>query len=63
MADAALLDKLKGCKEWSRALIFNEKGDVLATTCTPAEGEVQALLSAFKVRLRSWSLANRAEGL
>lgn len=39
--DAALVEKLKTMKEWSRAVIFNEEGHVIASTFNANEAEVK----------------------
>lgn len=39
--DAALVEKLKAMKEWSRAVIFNEEGHVIAGTFNANEAEVK----------------------
>lgn len=39
--DAALVEKLKNMKEWSRAVIFNEEGHVLASTFSANDAEIK----------------------
>jgi len=46
--DAAVVEKLKAMKEWSRAVVFNEEGHVLGSTFAANEPELKLLLSAFK---------------
>jgi len=46
--EGALLGKLKLMKEWSRGVIFDEEGHVLAATFAPNDAEIKALLTAFK---------------
>jgi len=45
---AALLEKLKTMKEWSRGVVFNDEGHVLASSFSANEAEVKLLLTAFK---------------
>jgi hypothetical protein len=46
-AGGTLEEKLKANKEWSRAIVYSDKGDILASTFQPQEGEISALLTAF----------------
>jgi hypothetical protein len=45
--DAALVEKLKAMKEWSRAVIFNEEGHVIASTFNANEAEVKCGCAAL----------------
>jgi hypothetical protein len=38
---AALLERLKAMKEWSRAVIFTDEGHVLASTFSANEAEIK----------------------
>ena len=39
--DAALVEKLKAMKEWSRAMVFNDEGHALASTFSANEAEIK----------------------
>jgi hypothetical protein len=47
---ATLLNFAKGMKEWSRVLIFDDAGQVLASTFTVDPTEIQGLLKAWDER-------------
>ncbi|KAF0683970.1 Aste57867_24051 [Aphanomyces stellatus] len=49
-ANAAILTAMKAQKEWAKAVAFTQKGEIIASTVKPLDGEIAAYLKLFDNR-------------